>query len=264
MSAVLHVEGRDIGFLDWPEGAGRDCGLLWLNAGSIRMAGPFRLHVEASRALAADGWPSARIDLPGVGDHLASAQRAPEAVASSVLDALEQRTGCGRWVVGGICSAADFAWRWAGQEPRIAGLVLFDPLARRAAPGFRWGQLQLLLARGPAGIAEALAKRLRPASATAFGNEQLRDWPAPGEEAGQLAALVARGTEVFALYTGGAASYFTHPRQFHAGYGPASRHAAVRFRHWRDCDHLFMPPAQRERLIGELRDWLRDRLTPSA
>src|SRR5690606_15338895 len=129
--------------------------------------------------------------------------------------------------------------------------------------GFRRGRLLALLRRGPAAWWHALRRRLAPAAPGAAepapSDADLRDWPAPGAEAGQLAALVGRGVQVFALYTGGAARYFSHPRQFFAGYGAAARSAQVTFAYWRDCDHLFLLPEDRERLLAALSDWLRQR-----
>ena len=43
---------------------------LWvlLNAGFIPRSGPFRMHVDLARALAAQGFAVLRVDQPGVGD----------------------------------------------------------------------------------------------------------------------------------------------------------------------------------------------------
>lgn len=256
---AFRFEGAEAGVLSLADDPGR-VGVIWLNAGHIRRAGPFRLHVHAARRFAALGFPCLRVDQPGVGDHLPAARRPQVEVAIGLLDAFQSRTGCDRFVVGGICSAADFGWQWALKDPRIAGLMLLDPLARRSAPGFRLGQLQLLLARGPGGWLDLLRRRLLRTDLVAHAtDDQLRDWPAEGEEAGELARLVSRGVQSFVLYTGGAASYFTHPRQFFAGFGPAARSPNVQFGVWRDCDHLFFQPDDRERLIDALAGWLRSR-----
>lgn len=235
-------------------------GIVLLNAGAMRRAGPFRLHVHAARHFATLGFPTLRVDQPGIADHIASARRPHVEVLAEILDQLQRDTGCERFVVGGVCSAADFAWQLALKDRRVAGLLLLDPLARAAAPGFRLGQLQLLLRRGPRGwidmVKRRLARRNAPVRAT---DDQLRDWPAPGAEAAQLTALVERGTELFVLYTGGAAAYFTHPKQFFAGFGAASRSPCVRFAYWRDCDHLFFLPDDRERVVGDAGRWLVDR-----
>ena len=106
-----------------------------------------------------------------------------------------------------------------------------------------------------------LARRGAAVRAT---DDQLRDWPAPGAEAAQLERLVGRGAELFVLFTGGAANYFTHPKQFFSGYGAASRSPRVHFEYWRQCDHLFFQPDDRERLVDRLADWLGQRFGAAA
>lgn len=262
----FRFEGAEAGLLALPANAANASrtGVVWLNAGAIRRAGPFRLHAVAARHFAALGFPTLRVDQPGNGDHLPAARRPQREIATALLDELQRETGCERFVVGGICSAADDAWQWALEDARIAGLLLLDPLARRSAPGFRRGQLQLLWRRGPSGWLALLARRLaRRPKAARVSDDQLRDWSSPGSEAGELARLVERGVECFVLYTGGAAAYFTHPRQFFAGFGVASRSPRVRFGYWREADHLFYRPDDRERLVRALGDWLVERWAPA-
>lgn len=263
--APFAFEDAEAGILTLPPSgtAHRDVGVVWLNAGAIRRAGPFRLHVHAARRFAAQGFPTLRVDQPGVGDHLSTARRPQLAIAEDMLERFAQATGCRRFIVGGICSAADFGWQWALRDPRIHGLMLMDPVARRSAPGFRLGQFQLLVSRGPSGWAEFLGKRLAPSMGGArVTDDQLREWPPEGQEAGELDRLVDRGVSCFVLYTGGAATYFTHPRQFFHGFGPSARHPSVRFGYWRDTDHLFFRPDDRERLLDALCHWLGDRFAP--
>ena len=263
----FRFEDADAGIVTLPPPgvARRDTGVIWLNAGAIRRAGPFRLHVQAARRFAALGYPTLRIDQPGIADHLPAARRPPLQVAGDLLDAFASLSGCRRFVVGGICSAADFGWVWALKEPRIAGLLLLDPLARRSAPGFRRGQLRLLLARGPGGLWALLRRRLsRRATAPRIADDQLREWPAEGKEAGELAELVGRGVECFVLYTGGAASYFTHPRQFREGFGAAARSRQAHFNFWPECDHLFFQPDDRQRLVDAIAGWLDERFGAGA
>lgn len=243
--------------------------VVLLNAGYIHRMGPFRLHVALARRLAQQGITCLRMDQPGVGDALAAAERPLPELMRANLDALQAATGIEHFVVGGICSAADLGWRLALQDLRVRGLLLLDPLARRDAPGFRFGQLRLLASRGPMALLQLIGRRLRRATASTPAvigpdDADLRDWPKPGEEAAQLSALVEREVELFMLYTGGAARYMTHLRQVRAGYGAAVDSPRVWLRHWRDCDHLFFRPQHRERLIEAVCGWVETRLQVGA
>jgi hypothetical protein len=238
--------------------------LVLFNAGFIHRMGPFRLHVALARRLASLGVSTVRVDQPGVGDALRSAARPQRELASELLDRLASETGCQRFVVGGICSAADFGWSLALADPRVVGTLLLDPLARRELAAYRLGLLRLHWRRGPCAWWGTLHRRLWPAPRAEGATERvvapsdadLRDWPAAGTEADQLRQLVERKVELLFLYTGGASTYFTHPAQFRNGYGAATRSPQVRFAYWPDCDHLFFRPDHRERLISEVSDWL--------
>ncbi|MCG6118413.1 MAG: hypothetical protein MEQ07_09510 [Aquimonas sp.] len=259
MDQILALEGGRFGLLT-PSATPSDTAWVLLNAGAIHRAGPFRLHVQLARQLAAAGFPTLRYDQPGIGDSLRPGERAPVELMRGVLDRLAEVSGARRFVVGGICSAADAGWRLAVADPRVCGLVLLDGMALRG-PWYRLGQLQLLLRRPPGSWLGSLGKALRRSRGTADPMAQaaadlaLRDWPTPAHARHELAALLQRKVRVYAHYTGGAANYFLHPGQFRASFGTGAGHAGVDFHYWREADHLFMQPALRERLIGQLRDW---------
>lgn len=248
-----------VGVLHGTDAGVRECVVLF-NAGAIHRTGPFRLYVALARRLARLGFPVLRVDQPGIGDAIARAPQPQRVLAGKLLDALQAETGCARFVVGGICSAADLGWSLAVHDPRVVGLVLLDPVARRSHPAFRLGQLALLWRRGPRAWIDLLRRGLHHGDGSRpVDDSELRDWPQPGREADELAQLVARGVEVFALYTGGAAHYMTHRRQFFDGFGKAARDPRVRFLHWTACDHLFYRSADRERLVATVASWLQER-----
>jgi len=258
MDELIAIGPRGLyGLLSEPSVPGTHPAVVLFNAGFVHKAGPFRLHVRLARALAAAGRLVLRLDLPGVGD-------APNgdtpwlAAARQALDAVQARTGISRFVVGGLCSAADLGWRLAIADPRVCGLILLDGLARRGG-WFRVGQLQLFLRRPFARWPGMLARRFLRSDPGDPAAEDLRDWPAAGSERADMAGLLARGVEVYALYTGGAAPYFLHPRQFAATFGAAARGPQVHLDHWRDCDHAFYAEADRRRLIAAIADWMDER-----
>lgn len=250
--APLRFANGVFGVLTRPASAPRGPVVVLLNAGFIHRPGPFRLHVDLARALAADGFASARIDLPGTGDAPAPSNPDDVAVVAEVLDALGASCAADGFVVGGLCSAADLGWKVALADPRVRGFVMLDGIARKGV-WFRVGQAKLLFARGARAVRSVLA-HLWPSRAAAAPPDT-RDWPQAGRERGEFERMVGRGVEIFALYTGGSPDYFTHPAQFGATFGPATADPRVHFAFWPDCDHMFMLKADRNRLIDSIRGW---------
>ncbi|UXI66350.1 hypothetical protein [Tahibacter amnicola] len=252
---VLPLDDGQFGIVTLPTQTPRRCGVVLLNAGMIHRIGPFRLHVELARQLALAGYPTLRFDAPGIGDALVRSDSAATTAVARALDRFAERTGTPRFVVGGICSAADLAWKLALTDARVNGVLMLDGLAR-TGPWFRLGQLLLALQRPPSRWWAMLRNRMQRQGVPAATVADYRHWPAPGAEQAQLAALLDRGVRLLALYTGGAANYFLHQRQFRHTFGDAARNPLVTLAHWRECDHLFFDPAQRQRLARTVLEWL--------
>ncbi|MEO8459071.1 MAG: alpha/beta fold hydrolase [Dokdonella sp.] len=231
--------------------------VLLLNAGLIHRSGPFRLHTHLARELAKAGHAVLRFDLPGVGDAAFDHERAQSQIVVRIMDRLQRVVGSSGFIVGGICSAADLGWRVAVADQRVRGVILLDGVARKGF-WFHVGQAQLFLRRSPRRWFGMLARRIAPAKtqlAARASDDDLREWPTIGHERDELAQLVARGTRVLALYTGGVATYFLHRRQFLASFGSAAQHPNVQFDFWPECDHLFMAAGDRVRLRRHIGNW---------
>lgn len=227
--------------------------LVLFNAGLMPRSGAFRLHVELARSLATQGITTVRCEMPGIGD--APGELQWPAWPRAALDQICSETGCDRVAAGGICSAADDAWRLAQVDERVDGLLLVDAFA---VGGFwlQWGRLGLLGRRTWRQRARALGqilKRTSPAEAT---DEDLRAWPRPDQARTGMQALCRRGARMLFVYTGGAGAYFLHPRQFRATWGRDADAGQVRFDHWRDCDHLMFRPQDRARLADTVSQWM--------
>ncbi len=242
------------GVISVPPGNARASAVVLFNAGIMHRTGPFRVSVRLARALAARGYTTLRFDLPGVGDSLKHADRPLLQITREVLDRLQVRTGCTRFIVGGICSGADIGWRLAVDDSRVAGIIMLDGLARRRW-WFRIGRLKRMLARPPSAWLATLRRRLAPGRPAAGPAADLRDWPAPGQERSQLRQLITRGVRLFMAYTGGA-SYFIDPRQFRETYGPLANASAVDFNYWPDSDHMFYAESDRALLITKVGEWM--------
>ena len=245
------------GVLTRPDTPSNRPAIVLLSAGFIHRPGPFRMHVELARRLAGEGFAVARLDLPGVGDAPAPTDPDDVRVITQALDAIGAPLGIDRFVVGGLCSAADLGWKTCLADPRVCGLILLDGVARRGF-WYRAGQAQMLLSRGARSITRSILSRLSMRRRPAILMPDTRDWPKPGEERGELERMLSRDVEVFALYTGGSPDYFTHHAQFRATFGRAAAHPNVHFRFWPDCDHMFMRKTDRDRLIDEVRTWCDD------
>lgn len=110
--------------------------IVILNAGIIHRVGPNRMHVDLARQLAAAGHLVVRFDLAGIGDSDPRTDSLPAFEASlhdirELLDSLQATRHTERVILIGLCSGANQAVVYAGHDPRIAGVVLIDPLIPR-------------------------------------------------------------------------------------------------------------------------------------
>jgi len=233
-------------------GVGRDTAVILFNAGMVQRSGPHRGSVLLARALAGHGFPVLRFDQSGLGDSpistTASADRR-HAELRAAIDLLAAQTGARRFVIGGICSAADNAFRLAAVEPRVHGLLLLDGLAYRT-PGYWW---RYLLPRmfHPGKVWRWWRQR---GAQTDMAN--FRDFPTQAEAVAQMTDMVARDMRLLFVFTGGAYRYFNHAGQLSAGLGAAARSPQVSLAYWPDCDHTFYLQRDRLRLQDTIAAWL--------
>lgn len=237
---------------------------LWVlfNAGFIHRVGPFRLYVALARGLARRGIACLRFDYPGVGDSIARTSRSTLETTSLLLDRAAAATGYRQFVVAGVCAGADIGWTIAANDPRVAGLAMIDGIAHGEG-WFRLARIRDGLTRLPSRWRDWL-RHVATVRAAAAGPPRvaIREWPARGVERRQLGAMLQRGCEVFALFTGGT-SYFRDRRQFVSTFGRMARSPAVTFDYWPDCDHDFRDPAFRAKLVDAIVDWAAPRFLPT-
>lgn len=233
--------------------------VVLLNAGLVHRVGPFRLYVTLARTLAAAGFPVVRFDQPGVGDAPNKEDPDEAGVVARVFDELAAILYTNDFIVGGLCAAADLSWRVAHQDKRVRGLLLLDPVA---LGGFwsKIGKIRLFMRRKPstwlAMIRRSISRGGKPA------NTDFRDWPKPDEIRTEFEKFVSDNIAVLAIYTGGAAPYFTHARQIGATFGSAASDPRVQFEYWPECDHTFMLSGDQARLIDTIRQWSSRRFAP--
>jgi pimeloyl-ACP methyl ester carboxylesterase len=230
--------------------------LVLLNAGTFPRSGPFRMHVELARELAAQGQPVFRFDLPGIGESPRLSNLSHLEAVSAALDCLSQNHGGRRFVVGGICSAADLGWRIAERDRRVCGVLLLDGISF-AGPWFAFARIRRFLARSPRhwpGMAKRLLGRARATESPTSAD--FRDWPSRQQARTQMQTMLARGVRFLFIYTGGVGDRLLHPRQFDWAFGDAARSDKMTVEYWPECDHLFYRAGDRRRLLQMLAAWL--------
>ncbi|WP_417473053.1 hypothetical protein [Luteimonas mephitis] len=260
MDEVLAIPGFGYGILS-PATVRADVPttLVLLNSGLIHRVGPFRAYVGIGRYLAGRGVDVFRFDLPRVGDGPAAGVPV-DAMVAAVLDVLERETGTRRIILGGICSAADIAWRIARDEPRVAGVWLFDGFAQRGW-WFRFARLRRALRRPmrqwPRQAWRLLAGLHREGLAQTVDISNIRDWPEPAVFRQQSTELLSRGVRILAMYSGGVSKYLMHRRQLDDTFGDSRMHAGLSVAYWPELDHTMMSPADRDRVMVALGEWCR-------
>lgn len=256
---ILHFgpEDRLFGVLAGTPDARTRQVLVLLNAGTMPRTGPFRLYVELSRRLARAGTPVFRLDMPGVGESPMLSDMSELEALSAGLDRIAAEFGCDRFVVGGICSASDVAWRLSERDARVRGLLLLDPVAFRG-PWYWLERWREFLTRPPSAWWKVLRRRLRPQAAVA-GPEagDFRDWPSQPQARAHLRTLLSRDARLLFVYTGSAADRFRDRRQLAWAFGADARDPAVQLHFWPGSDHLFYLRTYRERLMDAIEHWLR-------
>jgi hypothetical protein len=230
--------------------------LVLPSAGVQPRAGPFRLHVELGQRLATHGLRTFRFDIPGVGEAPRLNGFDARAATLAAIDKLATEHGCERFVVGGLCSAADLAWVAAVRDPRVQAVLMLDGVCY-PGPWYYLARVGGALRKGPAAWAAMLRRRL---ARWRHGQAQLtstdfRDWPELPQARREFTELLARDVRSLWIYTGTYRDCFLHPRQFGWAFGPGTRDPRVVMHHWPDCDHLFYARAHKDRLLDTVESW---------
>lgn len=210
-----------VGVLTEPAGAleGTPAFLL-LNAGIIHRVGPNRLNVGLARALARAGFLAVRFDLSGLGDSDVRhdglpyhRSRVSETVA--VMDYLSSRHGAKTFVLLGLCSGADHAFRVANADKRVVGAVMIDGYAYHTFKFYvdcyllrllRW-QTWWRIVNGKHPVWQAVRRKLSSANQVNAPGEAVGqfvvDRPPKKDAESQMRALIARNVHFLFIYAMG-------------------------------------------------------------
>ena len=105
-------------------------GVIFLNAGLVYRAGPYRLYIKAARQLCREGFACLRFDFPGVGDSEGEVKRtdfdmfSETSHTNTAVEVLMREAGVQSVTLIGMCTGARNAIRTARENLRIESLVL--------------------------------------------------------------------------------------------------------------------------------------------
>lgn len=260
-AVVFGPRGELAGVVTEPDAPSRDVTCVLVSAGLMPKFGPYRLYTELARRLARDGFWAMRFDLGGIGDSRQTNTGRPlrERTAAEIraaVDLVEARFGSGRVVLGGLCSGAEDAFRYAESDPRVRGVVLLDPFAYRTA-GWRWRHIAHRATRRAMralGVYEPIAARATIAQATASESSLVKYKYMDHDESSRiLRALIARGARSHFVYTGGMNHSFNHDRQLGEMFAGIDFGGLVTLDHFPRMDHTQVLEEDRRVLVEAIR-----------
>ena len=250
--------------------------VVMLNSGVIHHVGSWRLHVRLARALAANGFPSLRFDLAGLGDSERRAEAATieENAAKDVRDALDfvrNDRGVEGSVLLGLCSGARDSLEAGECNPDVVGVVVIDLVAdlrtpryylvryrRRLGSGTAWRNF--LAGRNP--VVSRLRDALRGGSES--GEDQSTEagiglrWAMSRPHLVRVvSSLLERDVKQLYLFSGGLFENYNHGAQFGEALAPLAAHPNVTYDYLPEADHTFSRVAEQQALIAGITGWMR-------
>ena len=245
--------------------APRSISVVILNSGLMHHVGPYRMFVDLSREIAAQGMPVLRFDLSGLGDSLMRDDALSErdrivADIRAALDFMEKQFNCRRFILVGLCSGADNAHWAALDEKRIVGAVMMDgpgypnahfKLAHYLPRLFKWSTWRNKFRRLlPAGREEAV----QAPKPEVF----VRPFPPREQAEREIGSMVARGMKLLYLYTGGV-DYFNHASQFKENFPSLSvnqPNSSIEVKFNREYSHTYSDLRHRRQMFDSVLSWL--------
>jgi len=265
-----------------PEAGTQAIGVILFNAGVVHRVGPNRIYVSLARRLAALGFPSLRVDLSGVGDSPVRDDGLPiargrELEAVEAMNHLQSSTGCGRFVLIGLCSGAETSLRGALVDDRAVGAVLinarrygmddaaFDGLYRQALRRHYWRMLVRSSFRfhsaarlvgggiGWGNVGRAL-RSLSPRPARR---------PPAEHEPRAIMSLLNRGTRVYCIHSEADEGLDCLDLLLGPDRAVVHGHAGFTLEVLVGADHTFTLRWSQEELLSRITDWMRSSFAPS-
>jgi hypothetical protein len=239
--------------------------VVFLNAGLVHRVGPNRLHVRLARDAARRGFVCLRFDLSGIGDSAprldgSSVRTAALTDVRDALDFVAAEHRASSFILVGLCSGADLAFRAALADTRVAGVILIDGLPYTT----KWSRVHhyvnRLLRRG--GWKRLFARdnpvwrrlrRWRRPPVRQGSAARRRDVPPRREAEAGLRELTRRGVRMLLLFTSG--REYSYGGQFRDMF-PSVRADRIDVAFFRNTDHTFTLRANQELLFRTVDEWI--------
>jgi pimeloyl-ACP methyl ester carboxylesterase len=239
-----------------------------LNAGIIHRVGPNRLSVLMARALAQAGCNVMRFDLSGIGDSTPRTDGLSPLEASMLdireaLDSLASTREGEPVVLVGLCSGADHAIIYSGQDPRVAGVVLIDPsiphtfqyhlrhYLRRAMHLRSWLNVVTGRSTSLGWQKDVRRQRAEPSGDADINAPEARTFL---EQAYQRS--LERGVNMLVVLTGGYQHQHNYRMQLIDAFPRLALERKIQLEYLGSADHTFESRAERTRLISMIGGWM--------
>ena len=260
-----------VGIVSAPDGsAAHEIGIILFNSGVLPRIGPHRLNVRLAQRLADEGHLSLRFDLAGHGDSR-PASGALDYMAQSVadlraaMDRLEAAHGIRRFALVGVCSGALSSYQVALDDPRVAGLLMFDGYWYRTAwtrpveywKRFRAASWPEIIAR-IRGRLSRVARRASasPAAPGLFDAAEGSANPPEQQFADGMQRLVDRGVAVCLVYSGSILDYYSYGAQLRHAFQGCDFVSRIRCEYRPDIDHVFLLRETQSRMADLVAGWI--------
>lgn len=249
--------------------------VIILNTGIAHRTGHHRIFVGLARALAAEGRAVLRFDLSGLGDSLSRDEELSpmEANAADIRAAVDRLADLGHRevVLLGLCSGADRAVAYAGEDARVAGVALIDPsvpptarfrrlalrrritrhLTRRTLPALPREAIRLAKGVLDRGRSVQDAGTAAAAAAGWLKQQAVRDYL----ENAYRSTVTAR-IPMLAIMTDNVQMRHNYREQLLDAFPTIPFGDLLQLEFWKGADHLFSREDDRARLLASLQDWL--------